>query len=148
MVKYTNTNYSQYMMYFIFTGQLCLSIFLGGILGWQREKIGKAAGPRTYALVSFGSTLFTILSTIFFANSDPSRIASQIVVGIGFLGAGMILHKDGGVVEGLTTAAGFWAVAAIGMAVGIGWYIQSLIATLLMFLVLSTDDQKLKKKIF
>lgn len=134
------------MNYLIFIAQLCLAIFLGGLLGWQREKIGKASGPRTYALVSLGSTLFTLISANFMGNSDPSRIASQIVVGIGFLGAGIILHKDGGVVEGLTSAAGFWAVAAVGMAVGIGWYWQAIIAALLMLLILSTDDHLLISK--
>ncbi len=133
------------MIYLILTGQLCLSIFLGGILGWQREHIGKKAGPRTYAIVSMGSTLFTLISSQFFFASDPTKIASQIVIGIGFLGAGVIIHKNGGV-EGLTTAAGLWTVSAIGMAVGIGWYIQSIIATILMFLVLSTDDHLLFKK--
>lgn len=123
------------MEYLIFVGQILLSIGLGLVVGWQRHHIGKAAGVRTFALVSFGSTLFTLISF----NSgalDPSRIAAQVLTGIGFIGAGTIIHKQDGV-EGLTTAAGLWAAAAIGMAVGVGWYWQAVIATIIMFAVFS-----------
>ena len=104
------------MPLFPFLGQMLLAIILGGLVGWQREHVGRAAGLRTYALVCMGSTLFTLLSSQAFFGGDPSRVASQIVVGIGFLGAGTILHKHGGI-EFLTTAAGLWAMAAIGMAI-------------------------------
>src|SRR3989338_652569 len=125
------------MDYIIFIGQMLLSALLGGIVGWQRERAGKAAGLRTYAMVSLGSTLFTLLSIHGFAGAmDPSRIAAQILTGIGFIGAGTIIHKQDGV-EGLTTAAGLWAAAAIGMAVGVGWYWQAVIATIIMFAVFS-----------
>ncbi len=132
--------------YLIFAGQILLAILLGGILGWQREKIGKSAGPRTYALVSAGSALFTILSLQAFGLNEPARVAAQIVTGVGFLCAGLIIHKDGGAIDGLTTAAGVWAVAAIGMAVGVGWYVEAIIATLLLFLILVFDDNKLVKR--
>jgi putative Mg2+ transporter-C (MgtC) family protein len=130
------------MEYLFFLGKLVLAIVLGGVIGWQRQRIHRPAGIRTYALVTMGSALFTILSVSAFNVAVPSRVASQILTGIGFLGAGMILHKDGGVVEGLTTAAGLWTVASIGMAVGVGWYWQSVIATGLMFLVLFVDKKK------
>lgn len=132
------------MVHAIFLLQLVLSIVLGGLVGWQREHIGKNAGMRTYALVAFGSTLFTLLSLKGFGDMDYTRIAAQILTGIGFIGAGTIIHKDGGV-EGLTTAAGLWAVAAVGMAVGVGWYVESIIASLLMFLVLLIHDKKFFK---
>ena len=134
------------MDYLIFTSQILLAIVLGGILGWQRERIGKSAGPRTYALVSSGSALFTMLSLYGFGIAEPARIAAQIVTGIGFLGAGIIIHKNGGVVEGLTTAAGLWAVAAVGMAVGAGWFYEAIIVTFLLLLVLMLNDNKLVKK--
>jgi putative Mg2+ transporter-C (MgtC) family protein len=128
-----------------FTLHVVLALFLGGMLGWQRENRGKSAGPRTYALVAGGSTLFTILSVSAFG-SDIARIASQIVVGIGFLGAGTILHKENRV-EGLTTAAGMWMVAAIGMAVGVRYYILAIVASFLVLAIFMFDDSKYKKEI-
>lgn len=135
------------ILYFVL--RLLLSLVLGGILGWQRERIGKAAGPRTYALVALGSTLFTLLSLTAFGSADPAKVAAQIITGIGFLGAGVILHKQG-TIEGITTAAGLWAVAAVGMAVGVGWYWQAVVATVLMYAVFLVNDDKLagRKKIF
>ena len=85
----------------------------------ERETHGRPAGLRTHVLVCMGSTLFTICSYVVAGPHDPGRIAAQIVTGIGFLGAGTIIHQ-GSVVRGLTTAASIWAVAAIGLAVGIG----------------------------
>ena len=80
-----------------------------------------------------------------FANGEPTRVAAQILTGIGFLGAGIIIHKDGGTIEGLTTAAGLWAVSAIGMAVGIGWYGEAIIFTFLLLVVLMFNDNKWTK---
>lgn len=124
----------------IITGKLILAIILGGLIGIERERLGKPAGSRTYALITLGSTLFTILSVEGFgsmANADPTRIASQIIVGLGFLGAGLIIfHRQSEQVEGLTTAAGLWATASIGMAIGIGWYIVAAIGALLILLIL------------
>jgi len=122
---------------FIFL-KLILAIFLGGIIGIERETLGKPAGSRTYALIALGSTLFTIISIQGFSqfpNSVPGAMAAQIVTGIGFLGAGLIIfHKEK--LEGLTTAAALWAVAAVGITIGIGWYWVAVIATLLIFLLL------------
>ena len=126
-------------VYFIL--QILLAIILGGLVGWQRERWGKSAGARTYALVTAGSTLFTLLSVNAFA-AQPSAVAAQIVTGIGFLGAGIILHRENRV-EGLTTAAGLWMVAAIGMAVGLKYYLLSVAGTLIMLFVLFLDSEKL-----
>lgn len=120
--------------------RVLLALFLGGMLGWQRERWGKWAGPRTYALVAGGSALFTILSVIAFG-TDISHIASQVVAGIGFLGAGTILHKENRV-EGLTTAAGMWMAAAIGMAVGVEYYILAIAVSLLVLCIFMFDDRK------
>lgn len=144
MVLYSSCEYKLLYMNELFLAlHVVLSLFLGGILGWQRENRGKSAGPRTYALVAGGSTLFTLLSITAFG-ADISRIASQIVVGIGFLGAGTILHKENRV-EGLTTAAGLWMVAAIGMAVGVRYYILSIVASFLVLAIFMFDDRKYKK---
>ena len=132
------------MMEIYYFGQLVLAIILGGVLGWQRENWGKAAGPRTYALVTAGATLFTILSLRAFG-ADISRVAAQIVTGVGFLGAGAIIHRESRV-EGLTTAAGFWMAAAIGMSIGAGYYFLSILATIAMLLVLMLNDHKLRKE--
>lgn len=123
------------MNYLMFSVQIILAILLGSLVGWQRERLGKAAGLRTYALVSMGSALFTMVSIHGFgAGTDPSRVAAQILTGIGFIGAGSIIHKQGSV-EGLTTAAGLWAMAAVGMLVGAGWMIHAAIATLGIIMV-------------
>jgi putative Mg2+ transporter-C (MgtC) family protein len=117
--------------------RLLLAAALGAIIGYQRERAGKQAGLRTLVLVCVGAALFTIASTQgFSAIADPSRVAAGIVVGIGFLGAGAILHREGGIVEGLTTAATIWAVAGIGLAAGAGMYIISAVASALILVVL------------
>jgi len=120
--------------------QLVLSFFLGAIIGAEREYIGKAAGMRTFSLVAMGSTLFTILSREGFlienAKTDPSRIAAAIVMGLGFLLAGLIIFK-GEKVEGLTTAAALWSTAAIGMAVGCQFYLLAFLTTIFIFLILN-----------
>lgn len=132
-----------YLKELIPVGQVLLALFLGGILGWQREHWGKSAGPRTYALVCGGSTLFTILSLTAFAG-NVSSVAAAVVSGIGFLGAGTILHKENRV-EGLTTAAGLWMVAAIGMAIGTDRYIMATGVAVLSLLVLVFDDRRWHK---
>jgi len=121
--------------------QISLSLIFGGILGFQRDYTGKDAGLRTYILVSIGATLFTIISKtgfnefLFeFSRFDPSRIASNIVVGIGFLGAGVIIVR-GGHVRGLTTAAGLWGAAAIGMAIGVNKIGLAAFTTILIFVI-------------
>ncbi|MFH1789944.1 MAG: MgtC/SapB family protein [bacterium] len=120
---------------------ICLALILGAILGWQRVQYGRAAGPRTYGLVTLGSALFTLLSLNAFV--DTSRVAAGIVTGIGFLGAGMIMRKEDHV-EGLTTAAGLWVAAGIGMAVGSGYYLLAILSTIIVFLLFIFDDSKLK----
>jgi putative Mg2+ transporter-C (MgtC) family protein len=107
--------------------RLVLAAALGALIGGEREIHGHPAGIRTHMLVALGSGLFTVLSIHGFGQGpgvpiDPTRIAAQIVSGIGFLGAGAIL-KDGIVIRGLTTAASLWATAAVGMAAGAGEYI-------------------------
>ena len=124
--------------------RIVLAMILGGILGWQRQQRGKWAGIRTYALVSGGSALFTVLSVVSFS-SDTARIAAGVVTGIGFLGAGTILHKENRV-EGLTTAAGLWMIAAVGMAVGLQLYILASVSSLLALLIFILDDKKISFK--
>lgn len=122
-------------------GQLTLAVFLGAIIGLERELAGKTAGVRTYALVALGSCLFSYISKYGFVEFwgvpgfDPSRIASQIVVGVGFIGAGLIIFKEEKLL-GLTTAAGLWVSAAIGMAVGFRLYQLAVSATVLTLVVL------------
>lgn len=125
-----------------FVLRLILAVFLGAVIGWQREHRGKSAGARTYAIVTAGSAIFTILSVYAFPN-DIARVAASIVTGIGFLGAGMILHKEDRV-EGLTTAAGLWIAAAIGMAVGVGFYLFAVSSTVITLIILVIDEAKWK----
>jgi len=115
--------------------RLLVALALGAIVGLERERQERAAGLRTVTMVSLGSCLFTIVGAYGFANTEPSRVAAQIVTGIGFLGAGTIfLRKD--LVRGLTTAATIWAVAAIGMAAGTARYFEAAFTTLLILAVL------------
>ncbi len=118
--------------------RLLAACIAGGVIGYLRERGGKAAGLRTHILVCLGSALFTIVSiymAMIFDNVDASRIASTVVSGIGFLGAGVII-QEGGAVRGITTAASIWAVAAIGVAVGCGMYFTTAFTTILTFIVL------------
>lgn len=109
----------------------------GAVIGFERRHAGKSAGMRTLMLVSMGAGLFTLVSIFGFEGHDPSRVASGIVAGVGFLGAGAIL-RNGTDVRGLTTAASVWIAAAVGAAAGTGLYIvaigTSLLATLVMWL--------------
>jgi putative Mg2+ transporter-C (MgtC) family protein len=115
--------------------RLVLAVVLGGIIGFQREWSGKEAGLRTHILICAGAALFTVVS-IYGLPDSGGRIAAGIVTGIGFIGAGVILHRSGGEVVGLTTAATIWAVAAIGLAAGAGLYIISAVATVLTLAIL------------
>ena len=123
--------------------RITVAMLLGLLVGAERSHVGKSAGMRTYALVSLGAALFILISEMISANYlasgifdktslDPTRIASQLVVGIGFLGAGVIFVQRQ-ILTGLTTAAGLWVVAAIGAAAGFGLYV---IATYVTFLTL------------
>jgi phosphate transport system regulatory protein PhoU len=115
--------------------KILLSLLLGGLVGLERERRKVPAGLRTFMLVSVGSCIFTIISYHGFIGGDPARVAAQIVSGIGFLGAGVTIHRKG-TVYGLTSAAGIWAVAAVGMAVGTGLYFTAVFATLAIVIVL------------
>lgn len=118
--------------------RLTLAALLGGIIGLERELNRKPAGLRTNIFICFGSAMFTILSTELakeFGIGDHTRIAAQIIPGIGFIGAGSILHDKGGV-SGLTTAATIFVVASIGMAAGGGLYVPAIFATMLIYLAL------------
>jgi putative Mg2+ transporter-C (MgtC) family protein len=116
--------------------QLGLATLCGGWIGLERELSGKPAGLRTNMLICVGATLFTSLSlTLSLGRGDPARVAAQILPGIGFIGAGTILHTRGSV-TGLTSAATIWVVAAIGMALGAGAYMEALETTALVMLVL------------
>ncbi|MGH7701365.1 MAG: MgtC/SapB family protein [Gemmatimonadales bacterium] len=116
--------------------QLGLATLLGGAIGLERELSGKPAGLRTNILICMGSVIFTQLSmTIGGPAADPTRVAAQIVTGVGFIGAGTILHARGTVV-GLTSAATIWVVAAIGVALGAGYYFEALGSAILVLAVL------------
>ncbi|MGA3304621.1 MAG: MgtC/SapB family protein [Stellaceae bacterium] len=123
--------------------RLLIAAGLGSLIGAERERLVWAAGLRTHMLVSVGSCLFMIVSAYGFSTViapgvilDPSRVAAQVVSGIGFLGAGSILLR-GDVVRGLTTAASLWTVAAIGLAVGGGLYTEAVAATLIILIILA-----------
>jgi putative Mg2+ transporter-C (MgtC) family protein len=119
------------------TVRLVVALLLGAVIGWERELQRMPAGFRTHALVSLGSAIFTIVSAYAFTGplADPTRIAAQIVSGVGFLGGGAILHY-GGTVRGLTTAASLWAVAAVGMAAGAGLFFVATVSALLVIVAL------------
>lgn len=119
---------------------LVIAAFLGGLIGLERTTATRPAGLRTYMLVSVGSCLFTLLSIYGFPMQGPARdtarVAAQIVTGVGFLGAGAIWRSQD-TMKGLTTAAGLWVAAAIGMAAGAGFGLLALIATVLVLIILS-----------
>ncbi|MBR5673897.1 MAG: MgtC/SapB family protein [Muribaculaceae bacterium] len=121
--------------------KLVLSLVLGATIGIERRRKGQIAGLRTFALISMGATLAMLISIYIpqeylgLKNGDPGRIAAQVVSGVGFLGAGAIIQMKGSV-RGLTTAAGIWMTACIGLAVGAGMYLISIIATLLIIFIL------------
>jgi putative Mg2+ transporter-C (MgtC) family protein len=115
--------------------RLALAAVLAAIVGYERETHGRPAGLRTYILVSMGACLFTLVSMLGFPGSDPARVAAQIVTGIGFIGAGTIIQAQAGV-RGITTAAGIWAIAAVGMAAATGLYVLAVATAIGAYLVL------------
>ena len=121
--------------------KMCLSMLLGSLVGYERKRKGQAAGVRTFSLIAMGASMAMILSIyvpqeyLGLKNGDPGRIAAQVITGIGFLGAGAIIQMKGSI-RGLTTAAGIWMVATIGMAVGVGMYWVSVAATALILFIL------------
>ena len=121
--------------------KLILSMILGIAVGMERKRKGQVAGVRTFALISMGACMAMLLSIyvpqeyLGLKNGDPGRIAAQVVTGVGFLGGGAMIHMRGSV-RGLTTAAGIWMVATIGMSVGVGMYLVAIVGTLLILVTL------------
>ena len=126
-------------------------ILLGAIVGYERKRKGQNAGVRTFSLIAMGSTLAMLLSIYVpqeymgLKNGDPGRIAAQVITGIGFLGAGAIIQMKGSV-RGLTTAAGIWMVAIIGMAVGLGMYWLSIVASAMILFIL-VQLERIEKRV-
>jgi putative Mg2+ transporter-C (MgtC) family protein len=122
--------------------RLTVGLVLGAVIGFERELHRQPAGFRTHSLVSLGAALFTVVSGFGFSGDlvDPTRIAAQIVSGIGFIGAGTILQYRGHI-RGLTTAASLWSVAAIGTAAGAGLYVVAVVGSVLILVVLSILDR-------
>lgn len=121
--------------------KLLLGLVLGASIGLERRRKGQIAGLRTFALISMGATLAMLISIYIpqeymgLKNGDPGRIAAQVISGVGFLGAGAIIQMKGSV-RGLTTAAGIWMAACIGLAVGAGMFLVAIVATLLIIFIL------------
>ena len=137
---------------FTVTLRIVLAAVLGGFIGNERGKHGSPAGLRTHILVCLGATMTALIGTytvdFLGYNGDPFRIAAQVVSGIGFLGAGMIIVKNGSSITGLTTAAGMWTTATIGIALGVGFYSGAIIMTLVCVFVaavLTRMERKRKK---
>lgn len=138
--------------------RLLLALVLGGLVGFERENLHRPAGFRTHILVCVGAALVMITSEFIFnkysghTNADPARLGAQVISGIGFLGAGTIM-KEGVTVKGLTTAASLWAVSCVGIAVGIGFYLGAIAATIIIYITLISlkrmqiqiIDKKVKK---
>ena len=139
-----------------FLGQLLLAAFLGALVGIERELAKKTAGMRTFAFVSLGSALFSIISihalewsgATGVINFDPTRIAAQIVAGVGFIGAGLIIFNDSKL-QGVTTASGLWLASAIGMAIGFRFYLIGIFTafvTIFIFTFLWSVEERVLKK--
>lgn len=132
--------------------KLVLSLIIGSVIGLERRRKGQVAGMRTFSLICMGATLAMLISIYIpqeymgLKNGDPGRIAAQVISGIGFLGAGAIIQMKGSV-KGLTTAAGIWMTAAIGLAIGTGMYVISIVASLLVLFALTTAE-KLEVRMF
>lgn len=126
--------------------KLTLSLILGGTIGIERRRKGQIAGMRTFALICMGATLAMLVSIYIpqeymgLKNGDPGRIAAQVISGIGFLGAGAIIQMKGSV-KGLTTAAGIWMTASIGLAVGAGMYVIAIVAVALILFILAFAER-------
>lgn len=123
-----------------------LAVLIGGLIGTERARHGRAAGMRTHILVCLGSAM-TSMTGIYMeelVGGDPFRIAAQVISGVGFLGAGMIILKNGNVITGLTTAAGVWATATIGIALGYGFY-SGAVTVAVLFLITIIFFAKLER---
>ena len=116
----------------LMAAQAILAALLGGVIGWERERHGREAGIRTYAAVCLGACVFGLVSAHVPGLGDKTRIAAQVVSGVGFLGAGVIL-RDQGRITGLTTAGTLWATAAVGLAIAFGMYALGILTALIIF---------------
>lgn len=115
--------------------RVIIACVLGGLIGWERERHGiTSAGIRTYGAIALGSCAFSIIG-MFISGADASRVAAQVVTGIGFLGGG-IIFRQGDYITGLTTAATLWATAAVGMSVAFGMYLAAILISILLYLLL------------
>ncbi len=121
--------------------RVLLAFLLGGIIGWEREHHSQAAGIRTLGAISVGACVFGLISMHATGQVDPTRIAAQVVSGVGFIGAG-IIFRQGNMLSGLTTAATLWAVAAIGLAVAFTMYTIAILSTIILFLLLYLSRMK------
>ena len=120
--------------------RLFISALLGFMIGLERAFKGQPAGERTHALVAVASAAFAIISVHAFSDMfDAARVAAGVVTGLGFLGAGMILKEGNHEIHGLTTAAGVWAVGAVGLAIGSGLYLLGFCTFILVFIILASD---------
>lgn len=132
--------------------RLFLAVICGGVIGMERGRIGRPAGFRTHILVCMGAAMAMMTNQFLcqeFGASDPGRLGAQVISGIGFLGAGTIIVKDRYQVKGLTTAAGLWASACMGLAIGIGFYVAAVANCILLFLInygLQTLDSQIASK--
>ena len=131
--------------------RLTLAALCGGVIGWERERHSQPAGLRTHTILTIGAALAMLLSTHVAHEArasgfqgDPARLAAQVISGIGFLGAGAII-RFGVNIKGLTTATSLWTVAIVGMAIGAGYYLAGLYATVLVLVTLTWLDQLEKK---
>jgi len=134
----------------LFAVRAIIAALLGAFVGWERERHGSHAGIRTYAAVTLGACVFGLISSHVGELADPSRIAAQVVTGIGFLGAGVILREQGRI-TGLTTAATLWATASVGLGIAFGMYILSVLATFIVLALLAAHHlpwwSRLKKNV-
>ena len=118
----------------LYAARMLVAALIGGLIGWERERHASDAGIRTFMAISIGACAFSLISI--HVGGDPSRIAAQVVTGIGFIGAGVIFQDKGGI-AGLTTAATLWATAAVGMASAFGMYLLAIITGGLIFATLT-----------
>jgi len=130
----------------LMVAKTALSFLLGGLIGFERERRGVAAGIRTFGAIAMGACVFSLVSVHVGWPADPSRIASQVVIGVGFIGAG-VFFRHGDAVTGLTTAATLWTSAAIGLAIAFNLYIVGVMTTVILLGVLLLSKMKWWKRI-